>query len=142
VLRDQGRLFGRTDLSSILADDFSVADWVGLLNRRVYVFADRSALQKLLDKYVRRDGSQEVLTLSLRDSFGRLGRGSSSLGTTPAPFGARRASRSGRTCSCHSHAPDSEPAEVTVVDGLADVGVVVYAHRYFADGRIESLPSA
>jgi len=64
ILRDQGPLFARKDLRSILDNGLDVSDWIHLLNQRVYFFTDQTSMQKLMDKYVQIDGAQDVIWLS------------------------------------------------------------------------------
>ena len=64
IIRDQGPLFARKDLKSILGDGLDVSDWIHLLNQRVYFFTDETSMRKFLDKYLRIDGGQEVNWLS------------------------------------------------------------------------------
>src|ERR1700728_1779835 len=64
ILRDQGPLFARKDLGSILGNGLDVSDWIHLLNQRVYFFTDQTPMQKFLDKYVQVDGAQDVIWLS------------------------------------------------------------------------------
>jgi len=42
ILRDQGPLFARKDLSAILDSGIDVSDWIHLLNQRVYFFTDQA----------------------------------------------------------------------------------------------------
>lgn len=138
-LRDQAPLL-KADLSAVLEPGISVADWVQLLNRRVYLFADRTAMDKLLTKYIELDGAQEVISFSPR----RL------LDTAPfqielaAQNTGALARRSGQykgrdTFLSISRSPDKRPAEVTIVDGLEDLASVVRVERYDADGTRTSL---
>ncbi len=64
TLRDQGPLFVRKDLKSVLDSGLVVSNWIHLLNQRVYFFTDQTSMQKLLDKYVLLDGAQDVVCLS------------------------------------------------------------------------------
>ena len=64
LLRDQGPLFARKDLASVLGDGLAVSDWVRLLNRRTFFFTDQLSMEKLRDKYAELDGAQEVIWLS------------------------------------------------------------------------------
>jgi hypothetical protein len=141
VLRDQGRLFGRADLTTVLGDGLTVADWVGLLNRRVYFFTDGSAMRTLRDKYVQLDGAQDVLTLSplrlLQAARSQLELSAQNTGAIARVKGPQK----GRdTFLSLVRFPDRKPAEVTVVDGLDDLSVVVSAERHHRDGTIERLP--
>jgi hypothetical protein len=140
VLRDQGPLFARNDLASILDDGLSVADWVQILNRRVYLFADKVAMNKVLDKYVERDGAQDVITISpwrlLQAAGARLQLAQYNAGAIPRLTGPQR----GRdTFTQISRFPDRKPAEVTILDGLDDLSVVARAERHHSDGRREQL---
>jgi hypothetical protein len=138
-LSDQA-VFVRPDLPDVLDAGVSVADWVQLLNRRVYLYADRAALDKALAKLVERDGAQEVISFSPR----RL------LDTAPFQIElaaqntstiARRAGASkGRdTFRSISRSADKRPAEVTIVDGLEDLASIVRVERHDADGTRTSL---
>jgi hypothetical protein len=140
LLRDQGPLFARKDLNSILGDGLDVSDWVRLLNRRTYFFTDQLAMQKLRDKYVELDGAQEVIWLSpLRvvrteglcleltsQNSGAIARrsGSQKVADTFVPF---------------SSFPNRKPKELTMVDGLKDLTPVVRAERYFRDGHTDRI---
>lgn len=64
VLRDQGPLLQRNDLNAILGDGLEIADWIRLLNRRVYLFTNQTAMNRMLAKYVVRDGAQDVVVAS------------------------------------------------------------------------------
>lgn len=66
TLRDQRPLLKRRDLSSLMGDGLTIANWIGLLNRRVYLFADSAGMKKLLKKYAELDGAKEVITFSPR----------------------------------------------------------------------------
>jgi hypothetical protein len=139
-LRDQGPLFARKDLDSVLGDGLEVADWIRLLNRRVYFFNDETQMRKLLDKYVELEGAQEVVWLSpfrmleveglrlelTRQNTGAIARkaGTQKMADTFVPL---------------SSFPDRKPIELTVVDGFDDLKPVVRAERYFSDGRRDRL---
>jgi hypothetical protein len=136
VLRDQGPLFARKDLTSVLGDGLDVSDWVRLLNRRTFFFTDQLSMQKFRDKYVELDGAQEVIWLSpLRvisleglcleltsQNSGAIARrsGPQKMADTFVPF---------------SSFPDRKPKEFTMVDGLSDLTPVVRAERHFRDGH-------
>jgi hypothetical protein len=131
VLRDQEPLFRRRDLTSVIGDGMTVADWVGYLNRRVYLFTRRSAMEKLLDKYVTRDGAQDVISLSpLR--LVRVAQQQLELAAQNTGAIARRAGpqKHRDTFLPLTRFPDREPAEVTIVDGLDDLSPVVRAERH------------
>ncbi len=140
ILRDQGALFARNDVNSILGNGPDVSDWIHLLNQRTYFFTDQTSMQKLLDRYVQRDGAQDVIWLSplkLLDAAGlHLELTSQNTGVV--------ARRSGAQKTADAFAPlwrftDRKPAEATIVDGLDDLSPVFRAERCFRDGRRQSL---
>jgi hypothetical protein len=138
ILRDQGQLFARKDMSSILGND--VSDWIHLLNQRVYFFTDQTAMQKFLDKYVQIDGAQDVIWLSPLKLLESAGLG---LELTSQNTGAI-ARQSGSQKTADAFAPlwrftDRKPLEATIVDGLDDLSPVFRAERCFEDGRREAL---
>jgi hypothetical protein len=140
ALRDQGRLFTRKDLSTVLADGIDVADWIRLLNRRVYLFTDRAAKDTLLEKYVERDGAQDVLTFSPTRLLAYAGQrleladqNTGAIARRPGP------QKHFDTFLPVSRFPDKKPKEVTVVDGIDDLTVVVRAERYHRGGQREVL---
>jgi len=139
ILRDQGQLFARKDMSSILDND-TVGDWIHLLNQRVYFFTDQTAMQKFLDKYVQIDGAQDVIWLSPLKLLESAGLG---LELTSQNTGAI-ARASGTQKTADAFAPlwrftDRKPLEATIVDGLDDLSPVFRAERCFEDGRREAL---
>lgn len=135
ILRDQAPLFARADLASLLDDGLTVADWVSLLNRRIYFFTDHSALHKMLDKYLALQGAQDVLTISpmrLRDAAGsRLELAAQNSGAVARKSGPQKGIG---TFVPYRRFPDRRPSEVTVVDGLDDLGAVAFAERHHANG--------
>ena len=141
TIRDQGRLFQRTDLAAVLDDDITVSDWVRLLNQRVYVFTDRKARDALLEKYVQLDGSQDVLTFSplrlYEAARSRLELTSQNTGSIARRSGPQKG---WNTVIPVSQFPaDRKPSEVTIRDGLDDLAVVVEVHRFHADGSRERI---
>lgn len=140
VLRDQGPLFARKDLSSILDNGLDVSAWIHLLNQRVYFFTDQTSMQKFLDKYVETDGAQDVIWLS---PLKLLEAADLRLELTNQNTGAI-ARRSGTQKTADTFAPlwrfsDRKPAEATILDGLDDLSPVFRAERCFRDGRRELL---
>jgi hypothetical protein len=140
VLRDQGPLFARKDLSSILGDGLDVGDWIQLLNQRVYFFTDQPSMEKFMDKYVQLDGAQDVIWLSPLKVLEAAG---SRLELTSQNTGAI-ARRSGTQKTADTFAPlwrftDRKPTEATILDGLDDLSPVFRAERCFQDGRRELL---
>jgi hypothetical protein len=140
VLRDQGPLFARKDLSSILGDGLDVGDWIQLLNQRVYFFTDQPSMEKFMDKYVQLDGAQDVIWLSPLKVLEAAG---SRLELTSQNTGAI-ARRSGTQKTADTFAPlwrftDRKPTEATILDGLDDLSPVFRAERCFLDGRRELL---
>src|SRR4051812_33919006 len=51
-LRDQAPLLKRRDVGSLMGDEMTVADWIHVLNERVYLFVDHTTMAKVLSKYV------------------------------------------------------------------------------------------
>ncbi len=140
VLRDQGPLFARKDLKSILDDGLDVSDWIHLLNQRVYFFTDEPSMRKLLDKYVEIDGAQDVIWLSplkfLEAAGLRLELSSQNTGAIARKSGAQK--------TADTFAPlwrftDRKPTEATIVGGLDDLSPVFRAERWFGDSRRQTL---
>jgi hypothetical protein len=136
TLRDQGPLFARNDLKSILDSGVDVSDWIHLLNQRVYFFASEPPLQKLLDKYVERDGAQDVIWLSplkiLNVEGIRLELSSHNTGAVARKSGPQKTADAFLPLY---RFPDKRPTEVTVLDGFEDLTPVFRAERCFRDGR-------
>lgn len=133
LLRDQEPLL-RADLHSLLEPGLTVSDWVRTLNQRVYLFTDPVAMRKMLDKYVERDGAQEVLTFSPRRLLDAA-RSEIALSAQNSGAVARRSDPyKGRdTFLSITRFPDRRPAEITVVNGLADLtGIVMRVERHEA----------
>jgi hypothetical protein len=140
LLRDQGPLFARKDLASVLGDGLDVSGWVRLLNRRTYFFTDQLSMKKFRDKYVELDGAQEVIWLSplrvirleglclelTNQNSGAIARrsGPQKMADTFVPF---------------SSFPDRKPKEFTMVDGLNDLTPVVRVERHFQDGHSDRI---
>jgi hypothetical protein len=141
VLRDQGPLFARKDLDAILGVGLDLGAWVRLLNRRVYFFTDEAPMRKLVQKYVERDGAQEVIWLSplrfLRAADGRIELAAQNTGAVARRGGPQKTLD---TFMPLARFPNRRPAEVTVVDGLDDAAAVVRAERFLADGTRVELP--
>jgi hypothetical protein len=140
TLRDQGALFARKDLKSILGEGLNVGDWIHLLNQRVYFFTDETSMRKLLDKYVQIDGAQDVIWLSPLKFVEAAGL---SLELTSQNTGAI-ARQSGAQKTEDAFAPlwrftDRKPTEATIFGGLDDLSPVFRAERCFEDGRREIL---
>jgi hypothetical protein len=140
LLRDQGPLFARKNLTSVLGDGLDVSDWVRLLNRRVFFFTDQLSMQKLRDKYIELDGAQEVIWLSplrvirmeglclelTNQNSGAIARrrGPQKMADTFVPF---------------SSFPNRKPKELTMVNGLNDLTPIVRAERHFRDGHVDRI---
>jgi hypothetical protein len=140
LLRDQGPLFARKDLISVLGDGLDVSDWVRLLNRRVFFFTDQLSMQKLRDKYVELEGAQEVIWLSplrvIRMEGLCLELTSQNSGAIARRSGPQKVAD---TFVPFSSFPDRKPKELTMVDGLNDLTPVVRAERHFRDGRTDRI---
>jgi hypothetical protein len=140
TLRDQGPLFARKDLKSILGEGLDAGDWIHLLNQRVYFFTDEASMRKLLDKYLQIDGGQDVIWLSplkLVEAAGlRLELTSQNTVTIARQSGAQK--------MADAFAPlwrftDRKPTEATILGGLDDLSPVFRAERCFQDGRRQIL---
>jgi hypothetical protein len=136
TLRDQGPLFARKDLKSVLDGELNASDWIHLLNQRVYFFTDQSSMQKILDKYIQMDGAQDVIWLSplkLLEVEGlQLELASQNTGAIARRSGPQK---SAETFIPLFRFPDRKPAEVTALGGLDDLTPVFRAERCFPDGR-------
>jgi hypothetical protein len=138
ALRDQEPLTRRRDLASLLGDDMTVPDWIRLLNRRVYLFVDQSAKARLVDKYVKLTGGQDVLVFSPRrlldvakDRIELADQNSGALARTASAYKLRD------TFMPIARFPDKVPKEVTIVGGLSDEEVrhvVMRVDRVTTDG--------
>jgi hypothetical protein len=140
TLRDQGPLFARRDMKSILDDGLDASDWIHLLNQRVYFFTDEASMRKFLDKYVQIDGAQDVIWLSPLKFLEASGL---HLELTSQNTGAI-ARRSGAQKTVDTFAPlwrftDRKPTEATILGGFDDLSAVFRAERCFRDGRRETL---
>jgi len=135
TLRDQGPLFARKDLKSVLDGGLDVSDWIHLLNQRVYFFTDQASMQKLLDKYVQLDGAQDVVWLSplkLLETDGlQLELASQNTGAIARRSGPQKTAD---TFVPLFRFPDRRPAEVTALGGFDDLTAVFRAERCFPDG--------
>ena len=132
----------RRDPSSYVGDEDVVAAWVALLDSRVYLYANRVPMDKLLAKQITRDGgAQDVLIIStqrlldaVRPSIELSSQNSSAIARVPS------IEKSHETFLSLSRFPDKRPAEVTVLDGFDAKGIVIRAERHYADGHYEVLP--
>jgi hypothetical protein len=136
ILRDQGPLFARKDLKSVLNSGLDVSHWIHILNQRVYFFTDQTSMQKLLDKYVQMDGAQDVVWLSplkLLETEGlQLELASQNTGAIARQSGPKKTAEPFLPLF---RFPDRRPAEVTALDGFDDLTPVFRAERCFPDGR-------
>ena len=136
ILRDQEPLFARKDLKTSLDSGLDVSDWIHLLNQRVYFFTDESSMLKLRDKYVQRDGAQDVIWLSplkvLNTDGIRLELASQNAGAVARRSGPQKTAD---TFVPLFRFPDRRPSELTMLDGLEDLTPVFRAERCFQDGR-------
>jgi hypothetical protein len=140
LLRDQGPLFARKDLASVLGDGLEINDWVRLLNRRTYFFTDQLSMKKFRDKYAEIEGAQEVIWLSPLRVIGleglHLELTSQNAGTIARRNGPQKMAD---TFVPFSSFPDRRPKEFTMVDGLRDLTPIVRAERYFPDGHSDRI---
>ncbi len=139
LLRDQAPLL-KAKLSTTLADGVTEADWIRMVNRRAYLFADRAVLTKALEKYIAADGAQDVLTFSPRRLIDAA-RYQLELAVRNTTAAARRndPTKGRDTFLSITRFPDRRPAEVTIVDGLDDLASVVRVERHHPDGTREPL---
>jgi hypothetical protein len=141
TIRDQGPLLARKDLTSLLGDGMTVEEWVRILNKRVYLFVDPAARDKLMSKYVERDGAQDLIVFSplglWRTARGRLELSSQNTGAVAR---ISTAYKFRETFLPVSRFPNRTPAEVTIADGLDDLSAVAEVMRVYSDGRRERLP--
>jgi hypothetical protein len=135
TLRDQGPLFARKDLNTVLDSGLDVSDWIHLLNQRVYFFTDQTSMQKLLDKYLLLDGAQDVVWLSplkfLATEGLQLELASQNTGAIARRSGPQKTVE---TFVPFFRFPDRRPAEVTALGGFDDLTAVFRAERCFPDG--------
>jgi hypothetical protein len=140
LLRDQGPLFARKDLTSALGDGLEVSDWVRLLNRRTFFFTDQVSMRRLRDKYVELEGAQEVVWLSplrvVRAEGLCLELTSRNSGAITRRSGTQKTAD---TFVPFSSFPNRTPKELTMVDGLTDLTPIVRAERYFRDGHTDRI---
>ncbi len=140
VLRAQVPLV-KADLTKALEPGLAVEDWVRELNRRVYLFADRAAMQKAVEKYVEADGAQDVIIFSPLRLFEQEQASIELSAQSTAAVGRKSDPAKGRdTFLSITRFPNRKPSEITLVDGLADLAPVVRAERHHADGSRVALP--
>jgi hypothetical protein len=132
----------RRDPASYMGDEEAVNTWVSMLDSRVYLFANRIPMDKLLAKQLARDnGAQDILIIStqrlldaVRPSIELSSQNSSAVARVPS------AEKLAEMFLPLSRFPDKRPAEVTVLDGFDAKGIVIRAERHYADGHYEVLP--
>ena len=139
LLRDQGALTRHPDLPSIMEEGLTVADWVGLLNRRVYLFTSAAAMKTLLAKYAELHGTQDRISFSPM-RLSQVVAGQLELTTTNTGAIARSKGVQKRRADFlpMSRVPGTaSPKEVTIVDGLDDLSAVTRVERHYPDGTYE-----
>jgi hypothetical protein len=136
ILRDQAPLLARKDLKSSLDTGLDVPDWIHLLNRRVYFFADEAVMLKFRDKYVQLNGAQDVIWLSplkiLEADEISIEMASQNTGAIARRSGPQKSTD---TFIPLYRFPDRRPSEVTILGGFDDLTPVFRAERCFQDGR-------
>ncbi len=145
VLRDQGPLLKKKDLDSILEEGMTTADWLRLLDDRVYFFAQRTHMEKLRDKYALLNDSVEVITLSplgLVKAAGDLLELANQ--NTGAVARTKERYKTRDTFKPLSLFPARRPNEVTVRGGLppSSLNAVLTVVRWHSDGRSERLAAS
>lgn len=144
LIAEAGDDTSRPPLRRRNVDDFggdeAAAKWVEQLNTRVYLFASRAPMDKMLAKYATAEGSQDVLILStqrlldaVRPSMQLSSQNSSAVVRVPTP------EKAADMFLPIARFPDKRPAEVTVVDGFDAKGIVIRAERHYADGHYDVL---
>lgn len=130
----------RRDVANFVGEPEAATKWVELLNSRVYLFASRAPMDKMLAKYVAVDGAQDVLILStqrlldaVRPSMQLSSQNSGAITRVPTP------EKAAETFLPLARFPDKRPAEVTVLDGFDAKGIVIRAERHYADGHYDVL---
>ena len=97
-------------------------------------------MRTLLDKYVAHEGAQDVLVISplrLLDAVdSRIAVTTQNTGAVARRAGAQNAREVFQPLR---RFPNRAPTEVTVVDGVGDVAVVVRAEHVYHDARREDL---
>ena len=143
VLRDQEPLFGRKDITPLLTSGMTVVDWLGLLDRRVYLFAGGRERDILTKKYAARHGSQEVITI---DSDRLLEVAGSHVELADQNTGAiahvSHPYKDWNTFQSIDRFPNKRPKEVTIVDGLSPAEVILVCttvERVLADGSVQRI---
>jgi len=142
TLRDQKQLLKRRDLASLMDEGMTIADWIRLLNRRVYLFTDLNTMNKALAKYIELEGAQEVMTFS-PSKFIEAYRPRVELSMQNSGSVARMASgqrRKDTFMSVGLFPSTRRPSEVTVVDGIDDLSIVAYAECHYGDRKKVALP--
>ena len=145
LLRDQGPLLKKKDLDSILEEGMTTAEWLHLLDDRVYFFAQRAHMEMLRDKYAALNGSVEVITVSpLRLAQAAGERLELANQNTGAVARTKERYKTRDTFKPLSSFPTQRPKEVTVREGLPpqSLEVVVSVERWSADGHSERLTVA
>jgi hypothetical protein len=130
------------DPAAYMGDEEAVNTWVSMLDSRVYLFANRVPMDKLLAKQLARDnGAQDILIIStqrlldaVRPSIELSSQNSSAVARVPS------AEKLAEMFLPLSRFPDKRPAEVTVLDGFDAKGIVIRAERHYADGHYDVLP--
>ena len=141
ILRDQEPLTRHPDLPSIMDEGLTVADWVGLLNSRVFLFTAAAPMKTFLAKYTEIHGAQDRISFSpMRVS--QLPAGTLELTTKNTGAIARSKGVQKRRDDFlpMSRVPGTaSPKEVTIVGGLDDLSSITRVERHFPDGTYEVL---
>ena len=139
LLRDQAPLTKHPDLPSIMEEGLSVADWIGLLNRRVFLFATPAPMKALLAKYAELHGAQDRISFSpMRLSqvvAGQLELSASNTGAIARTKGVQK--RRGDFVPLSRVPGGASLKEVTIVGGLDDLSAVTRVERHYPDGTYE-----
>lgn len=139
LLRDQAALANHADPASIMEDGLSVAEWVALLNRRVFLFSTPAPMKALLAKYAELHGAQDRISFSpmrlSQVAAGHLELTRSNIGALARTRGVQK--RRDDFVPLSRVPGDATPKEVTIVEGLDDLSAVTRVERHYPDGTYE-----
>ena len=141
VVRDQSPL--REHILTRVLTDLTVAQWLDVLNDRVFFWLDPERLAGLLRARRYRRDPHDVLTVDTENLLAahgdRVRLSALNSGATLYPNAPPRGSGTFRTVAEHPW-PARRPVELAVIDGVEDlVDHLVRVERRHPDGRVETL---
>jgi Family of unknown function (DUF7002) len=141
TLSGQQQLLKRADLGSLMDDGMTIADWIGVLNQRVYLFTDVVAMKKALARNLELSGAQELITFSplkfIEACRPRVELSAQSSGAIARATSTKK--RKDTFVSVGLFPGSKRPSEVTVVDGIDDLSTVAFVERHDLDGTKTAL---